>query len=215
MAEHDKIDIPEGRFPSNSYSSIRTVAKGKPEKEQEEAPIKAVKGTVQQKKKTLGERIADAFISTTKTDIRDYFIFDVLVPGLKRGIEDFIHMVLYNDRKGGKVNRSRGESRIRRVGYNSIYASSREDEPALSSQYRSGYSDLTFDREEDAESVLDAVADRIEDRGYATLSYFNSIAGMPTEWTQNDWGWKTTAGSKIYQLRNGRWILKMPRLEEL
>lgn len=215
MAEHDKIDIPEGRFPSNSYSSIRTVAKGKPEKEQEEAPIKAVKGTVQQKKKTFGERIADAFISTTKTDIRDYFIFDVLVPGLKRGIEDFIHMVLYNDRKGGKVNRSRGESRIRRVGYNSIYASSREDEPALSSQYRSGYSDLTFDTQADAESYLSKMSDRIEDCGSLTLSYFNERAGFESEWPQNSWGWRTVAGAKIYKLSDGRWILKMPRLEEL
>lgn len=213
MAERDKLDIPEGRFPSNSYSSIRPAAKGQPVTEQ--MPEKATGTPAKAKKKTLVERIADAFIATTKDDVKEYVIFDVLIPGLKRGVEEFIHMVLYNDKRAGRIAKSRGESRMRRVGYSSIYGSSRDDEPALSTKVRSPYTDLTFDTEADAESVLDSVTDRIEDRGFATLSYFNAVAGVPYDWTQNEWGWHTTVGAKIYQLRSGRWILKMPRLEEL
>lgn len=212
MAERDKIDIPEGRFPSNSYSSIRQGAKAKPV---EEEASKAIKGSSQVKKKTIGEKIADAFIATDGKDIKDYFLFDVLVPGLKRGIEDLIHMLLYNDKKGGRVARSRGESTVRRVGYNSIYSDRRDNEAALTSQMRSGYSDLTYDTREDAEEILSMIDDRIEDAGFATLKYLNSISGMPSDFTQSNWGWRSTAGTKIYQVRSGRWLLKMPRLEEL
>ena len=212
MAERDKLDIPEGRFPSNSYSSIKPVARAKAAPEEE--PTKVIQGNAKPKKKTIGERIADAFIATDSKDIKEYFLFDVLIPGLKRGVEDFIHMLLYNDKKAGRVTRSRGESRIRRVEYNSLYDRRRDDDEMLSSRIRSQKKDLIFETREDAEEVLDMVADRIEDSGFATLKYLNAISGMPTDWTQSNWGWRSAAGASIVQGRGG-YVLKMPKLEEL
>lgn len=214
MAEREKLDIPEGRFPSNSsYSSIRPIAKGQPI---ENEPVKVVKGTVKEKKKSLAEKIADAFIATDGKDIGDYFLFDVLIPGLKRGVEDLVHMLLYSDKKSGKIERSRGESRIKRVEYSSLYDRRRDEEEALTASVRaSRNATLIFDTRKDAEDVLDMVADRIEDAGFATLKYYFSISGMPTDWTQTKWGWHDVSGAKILQNSDGRYVLKMPRLEEV
>ena len=211
MAERDKIEIPDGRFPSNSYSSIRPVTKAKPA---DDIPNKAIKGQAKQQKKTFGERIADAFLATDGKDIKDYFLFDVLIPGLKRGVEDLIHMLLYNDKKSPRVTRSYGESRVRRIGYNSIYDRRREDDEMLSQRLRAQKRDLIYETRQDAEEVLDMVADRIEDNGFATLKYLNAISGMPTDWTQTNWGWTSVAEASIVQVRDG-WILKMPKLEEI
>lgn len=214
MAERDKIDLPEGRFPSNSsYSSIRASAKPAKSEESEER-ITPIEGTVKPQKKPLLKRIADAFVATDGKDIKDYLVFDILIPGVKRGLEDVVHMLLYNDKKSPRINRTRGESRVRRLEYNSIYDRRRDEDEMLNARTASGQADLIFVTQDQAEAALDMVADRIEDRGFATLKFYNTITKQPTDWTQEHWGWRSVAGAKVTPVRTG-WVLKMPRLEEI
>lgn len=215
MAERDKIDIPEGRFPSNSsYSSIRPAAKSATKPAEDEAPPRPIDGDIKPQKKSFLQRMADAFIATDGKDIKDYMIFDILIPGLKRGAEDLLHMLLYNDKKSPRVTRTRGESRIRRLEYNSLYANRRGDDEMLPSRLASGQTNLIFSTQSRAEEALDAVADRIDERGFATLKFFNTITKQPTDWTQENWGWRSVAGAKVVPVRDG-WMLKMPRMEEI
>jgi len=218
MAERDKLDIPEGRFPSNSgYSSIRTPGKVRKvsASAEEPAPDKFVEGDIKPEKKSLMKRIADAFIAVDAKDIKTYLIFDVLIPGLKRGAEDILHMALYNDNnKSGRVTRSRGESRLRRLEYSSIRPARDDDDVMLSSRFNAGQTDLVFPTRDKAEEALDMVAERIQDAGFATLKYYYTITRQPTEWSQASWGWRSMAGATIVQCRGG-YLLKMPKLEEI
>ena len=213
MAERDKIDIPEGRFPSNSsLSSIRPPAR--PKAEPEEEPIRTLDGTIKPQKKSLMRRIADAFIATDRKDIKDYLVFDILIPGLKRGLEDVVHMMLYNDKKSPHIERRRGESRIRRLEFNSLRDARRDDDEMLGSRLIAGECDLIFTTRSKAEEALDMVTERIEDRGFATLKYYYTITRQPTDWTQENWGWRSMAGAKVVEVRGG-YKLRMPRLEEI
>lgn len=213
MAESERLDIPEGRFPSNStFSSIRQPLKAKQDSAEE--PIRTINDTIKPEKKPLMKRIADAFIATDGKDIKDYMIFDILIPGLKRGFEDLVHMMLYNDKKSGRITRSRGESRVRRLEYNSIYDRRRDTDEMLTNRTAAGQVNLIFTTQDRAEEALDMVADRIEERGFATLKFFYTITKQPTDFTQENWGWRSVAGAKVTPVRTG-WMLKMPRLEEI
>lgn len=210
MAEREKLDIPEGRFPSNSYSSIKPIKKAA----KEEEAVTPIASGVKPKKKSFGERLADAFINTDGKTLKNYLIFDVLVPGLKKSFEDVIHMMLYGSKQSGRVVRTRGESRVRRVpigGYNSIYNS---DDDMLGTKVRAPYEDLIFPSREMAEKAQQMMAQRIAESGFATLKYYNSICGRETDFTQTGWGWYSMTGSSVYPVRDG-FVLKMPRLEEV
>ncbi len=218
MAERSKLDISEERFPGNSsYSSIRAPGKirkvSASESETDSTPEKTLEG-VKPEKKSFIKRIADAFIAVDAKDIKTYLIFDVLIPGLKRGAEDILHMALYNDKRPERVTRSRGESRIRRLEYSSIRPARDDDDVMLSQRALAGSSDLVFPTREKAEEALDMVDERIKACGFATLKYYYTITRQPTEWTQEKWCWRSMNGATIVQCRGG-YLLKMPRLEEI
>jgi len=196
----------EERFPSNTYTQKKT---------DPDEVLKVTTGKVKEKKKSLGERVAEAFIATDGRDIKDYFVFDVLIPGLKRAVEDLVHMVLYNDHKSGRVERKNGESRIRRVSYSSVYGNSQKRDEALTARPKVSKTDLIFETRADAEEVLSMMADRVEDAGFATVKYLNALSDMPTDFTQTRWGWHDVSGASIVQTRDGEYLLKMPRVEEV
>lgn len=220
MAERNKLDISEEQFPPNSsYSSIR--APGKIRKvsasgeEKDPAPEKVLDGDIKPEKKSLMKRIADAFIAVDAKDIRTYLIFDVLIPGLKRGAEDLLHMALYNDKKSDRVTRSRGGSSIRRLEYSSIRPMRDDDSMSLNRNTLAGNTDLVFPTRDKAEEALDMVNERIQATGFATLKYYYTITRQETEWSQAKWGWRSMDGATIVQTRSGGYVLKMPRLEEI
>jgi hypothetical protein len=219
MAERKKLDLSEEDFPSNSrYSSIRTPGRVRKVNSSgvadDPAPEKVLDGDIKPEKKSLMKRIADAFIAVDAKDIRNYLIFDVLIPGLKRGAEDILHMALYNDKKSDRVTRSRGTSSIRRLEYSSIRPARDDDEVMLNRKTLAGSTDLVYPTRQKAEEALDMVDERIKACGFATLKYYYTITRQPTEWTQEKWCWRSMDGATIVQCRGG-YMLKMPRLEEV
>lgn len=219
MAERKKLDLSEEDFPSNSsYSSIRTPGRVRKVNSsggvEDPAPEKVLDGDIKPEKKSLMKRIADAFIAVDAKDIRNYLIFDVLIPGLKRGAEDILHMALYNDKKSDRVTRSRGTSSIRRLEYSSIRPARDDDDVMLNRKTLAGSTDLVYPTRQKAEEALDMVDERIKACGFATLKYYYTITRQPTEWTQEKWCWRSMDGATIVQCRGG-YMLKMPRLEEV
>ena len=77
MDKQDRNPSLEERFPSNSYSSKYSQNKTTTTDATGAASESGggIKGKVKEKKKSLGERIAEAFISIEPTDIKDYLIW--------------------------------------------------------------------------------------------------------------------------------------------
>lgn len=213
MPDTENKQTTREQFPGNSYSSLKQKPKARVAGSANDIAEKGVvKGQVKEKKKSLGEKIAEAFIATDRKDIKEYLIFDTLIPGVKNAIENAIHMLLFNDKPSAKINRSNGESRIRRVGYNSIYDERRRREGLIGERTRVASTELIFDTRADAEEVLVAVEERIEEYGFATVKYFYSLADMTTDFTQTKWGWRDVDDADIIQTREG-YLLKMPKPE--
>ena len=207
-------------FPGNSYTDI------KPRKEDDiskkPSDDKKNKGRVHDRKKTVGERIADSFLATDKEEIREHLLFDWFIPGIKTIVEDIVHMILYGDaaRGDGRIRRDRGESSLRRVSYNSIYDEKRRRDDEYISRRGSRRPELTFDRRSDAEQVLSGVSELIEEYGQATMKDFYNIVSevtygdidIPTDYTMTRYGWTNLSAASVVHVRDG-YLLKMPKAE--
>ena len=211
------------QFPSNSYRNI------KPAKKEESPPaVKSKgqndgkKGRVTEKKKTIGERIAENFISTDKEEIREHVVFDVIIPVIKTVIEDIVHMFLYGGGSDSRIIRERGESRPRYVYYSqkSDDRRRRDDEPI--SHRGNRRPELIFNRRSDAEQVLSGMCEFIDDYGKATRKDFYNVVfevsdgelNFPTDYTMTRYGWRDLSTASVVQVREG-YLLKMPRAEVL
>lgn len=205
----------ERNKPKTAYSSVQPVAKGRAVTD-DDVSGKVIKGKATEKKKSLGQRIADAFIATDSQSIKDYVLFDLLIPGLKTAVEDLVHMILFDGKGSSRADR-KSSSGVRRVRYSQVFDDRRALDEMVPARAKVANTDIIFDTEEDALAVRRAVADRIEDTGFATVKYYFSEAGMPSNFTHTKWGWSDVnevKAAKIIHVRAG-WILKMPRIEEV
>lgn len=205
----------ERKQSKTAYSSVQPVAKGRAVTD-DDVTDKIVKGKTVEKKRSLGQKIADAFISTDSQSIKDYVLFDLLIPGLKTAVEDIVHMILFDGKGAARADR-KSSSGIRRVRYSQVFDEKRALDTIVSPRARVGNTDIIFETEDDAIAIRRAVAERIEETGFCTVKYYLSEAGMQSNFTHTKWGWSDVnevKAAKIVQVRAG-WILKMPRIEEI
>lgn len=191
------------RLPGNSNTP--SVAGGDEEKRQ-------LKGKVVEKKKGLGERIAEAFIMTDGASIKDYLIFNVLIPGVKNTIENVVHMILFPTKGDSRITRRGGESRIIPVTYRGRFEDRHRDDRAYS-RFKGNKTELIFDSREDAEEILGIMIRKIERTGFASVKDLYREAELPTDFTYDSWGWRSLYDAIVIQTREG-WLLKMPEMEE-
>lgn len=195
-------------YKSNSYKSKEE--KAEPEKKL----VKVVKGTVRTKKKSEARKFADVFISEDLSNVKSYILMDVLVPAIKKAIDDIvsdgIHMLLYNgDRRGGK------RSAASKVSYGQFYdrPSERRDSYKMAGS-RSGldYDEIVFETRGDAESVLSAMQDVIDQFGVVSVGDLYDLAEVTTtNYAVNKYGWTDIRSAEPFRLRDGGYILKLPR----
>lgn len=210
-------------FPGNPYTNIKPKNTGDGEAGAAKLPVKKQeRGRVKEKRKTVGERIAESFLATDKEEIREHVLFDWIIPGIKTVIEDLVHMILYGDasRSDGRIRRDRGESKMRKIPYNSMFDDPRRSDDPYISQRGSRRPELIFDRKADAEQVLSGMCEYIDDYGKVTMKEFYNIVAevtdgyidIPTSYTQTRYGWYDASGISIIHVRDG-YLLKVPKAE--
>lgn len=208
-------------FPGNSYTNIKPRPQDVPKPADKKDGAK--KGRVTEKKKTIGERIADNFLATDKEEIQEHVLFDFIIPGIKTIIEDIVHMILYGGDGDSRIRRDRGESRPRYVSYDRKYEDRRSRDEYVPHR-ASRHPELIFNRRSDAEQVLSGMCEYIDDYGKATLKDFYNVVfevtdgdiDVPTDYTMTRYGWRNLAQASVVKVRDrGRdgYLLRMPKAE--
>lgn len=204
-----KNDIPVGSLKPNSMRYKEEEAK----KEPKVAPI--VQAT--KRKKSVGEKFAEAFIVEDSKSVLNDVIHDNLIPEAKNtfvnAVFDYLSGVLgTNVRRpsssgGGKFNYAQVSSNYQ---YNS-----NNNRRTESNRYnsRDSYQDALFKTKDDALKVLRSLESYAEEyNGQASVSLFFDYCGMsPRSFTDNDYGWTSEMLAKAYpkRIREG-WILDLP-----
>ena len=190
-------------YPSNSHKAREEVAEKKVEK--------VVSGKTSTKKKSGMRKLSDTFLSEDVSNVKSYIFSEVLLPAAKKLVSDIVtngtNMLLYGEIKNKKGNSSK-------VSYSRYY----DDRRDRSRDYRSpvvrnnfDYDEIIFETRGDAEAVLDAMYDILNQYKVVSVAELYDLASITTHnYTCNNYGWIDLRGSSVVHVRDG-YILKLPR----
>lgn len=192
MAEFD--------MPNNSHKARENT---KPKAE------KVITGSAKVGKKTPARKFADLFLPEDVDSVKDYIFWERIVPAIKDIINDTVQTILYGESRG--KNYSNGS----RVSYSSYYSgrTSRSEPRNDGSRARNGfdYDDIYFDTRAEAENVLDAMIDMLEQYDIVTVGDLYDFAGVTSSnYMFHRYGWTNLGGVCVVRVREG-YVIKLPK----
>lgn len=168
---------------------------------------RVVNGKVKSKKKN---KFADTFISEDAASVKEYIIFDVLIPAAKNAISDMvttgIQMMLYGEVRG--TSKTKGS----KVSYSKYYDDRRERDYDRRNRTRSGYDydEIILETRAEAEEVLNSMDDLLDRYGLVSVADLYDLVGITGNYTDNKYGWTNLRHASVQRLRDG-YLLKLPR----
>ena len=160
------------------------------------------------KEKSLAEKAGDVFLSEDTRTVKNYILWDVLIPAIKNSIADVIiggiEMALFGSTRGRRSSSSGGTSHVNYSSY------SRDDRRDISGRRvvnanrssRYDFNNIVLDSRGDAEEVISSMEDLVRDYGEATVADLNSLVGITGKFIDNKWGW--TDCRDFHVSRSGR-----------
>ena len=201
----------EDKYPSNSH---RSKERGQEVKPADTPRVeKIIQGGAAIRQDSLAEKARKTFIAEDIKRVGSYIVSNVIVPAIKRGIDDAVsngvHMMLYGSSKPSDTRRSGGQ----RIAYDEIYPTRRDDRH--SREYQRGrvfnFSNITFEERGDADLVLDTLQEFIDCYGQARVSDFYEAAGITdVDYTSVDYGWTSLRRAYVEPDGDG-WCIYLPR----
>jgi hypothetical protein len=204
-------------FPPNSR-----MAKEEPPPEKIERVVSA---EADRRKRGLGRQFKETFFQGTGKDVIGYMIEDVIVPELQaliyHALQGGIERAVYGASRSGRRRSAgppMGNSAQPHVSYDRISTSKPSTTSrVLSSRSRArhDFDDIVIDSVTEANEVIDRMFDVLAMYGQVTVAQLYALTGIRAEHTDNKWGWTNLKGAQAVRLRDGRYLLDLPRPEEL
>lgn len=191
---------------------------------QEERHIEKV-ATGKKVKQSIGNKFLQEFLADDIHSIKDYVLWDVLMPAFKNAISDTvtngIDMLLFGQ------TRSHGSGTVKRITpYSSLYSTGSsnrvvkyndiQQEQSKRNRGLSGYSyqEVVLATRPEAEDVLAHMRLYLERYGVVSVSDLYDSVGEVPEMLDTKWGWTDLTGATVQRCSEG-FILRMPRVEAI
>jgi len=128
-------------------------------------------------------------------------------------ISNGVEMLIYGESRPSNLRRDRGRSY---VSYSSYYRERNRptEERDHRSRDRHRFEDVVLPRRGQAEEVLSAMVDLVEDYEIATVADFYGLVGLSPDWADEKWGWDNLSSARIERTRDG-YVLVLPRPFEI
>ena len=170
---------------------------------------KVVKGTVKTRKRNGVTKLKDVFVNEDAKNIKSYIFSDVLVPAIKKLLYDIVNdgasMLLFGNTSSGR-KKTIGSN----VSYRQFYDSKVEDRRPVSSS-RFDYDDLIFESRGEAEAALSKMDEVIDAYGTVSVADLYDMCELTAPYTSNKYGWSNIQTAEVARLRDGGYVLKLPR----
>ena len=193
------------------------------------------------KKKSLGTKIKETFISTDLPDVKGSIVNDIIVPSAKNMVLDAmrsvamgavgtVEMMLFGriSRGGLGIGRSRDYSSYSgRVRYDSSSLTRQTRELTSAQRAAFQFDSIIFEGVEvvdgiernarqQAQAVIESMIDHIEMYGYATVRDLYDYANITTrDFTEASYGWRSFATARPEPVAGGGYIIVCPKPEYL
>lgn len=174
---------------------------------------KVVSGTVKTKKKNGVLKLADVFLAEDVHTVKSFLTTEVLIPTLKRTFYDLITKGADAFIYGGKRGQSGSgfADKVSYVNYNSMsQPGSRFANAPGGSITAYSYDNLYFETHEAALEVLTRMDELIATYRVVSVSDFYELAGVPSHFTDQSYGWTELHTATIGRERDG-WRIKLPK----
>lgn len=181
--------------------------------EQQKKLNKIVNGKVVSKPSTLKE-IKRSFFTQDKESIKHYVIFELIVPSIKRTILDTLS-VMFDMKTTGAIKSTIGSSagNLTYIAYNKA---SEKPKASAVSENRPTFDSMVFESSNDAQEVLNALVDIIEDYGMVKIADLYDLVGwsIGNDYTLNNYGWTNLQKASVVRV-NGGYQLTLPKARDL
>lgn len=218
-------------FPSNNAKATASIqkqpqqAQNQPAQRPKVEPV--VKNKVHTKKRTAKTIMQAIFVPQDVASVRDYIIFDIVIPKAKTVMADLgnsiLNAILFGDAGPSRTTPYGQGSGVQRVSYNS-YSSSR---PASqqgrvtygSNQHRPSqndprnraiFEDVIFDSKPDADAVLAKLTEMIDMYGVVSVNDAYDACDLSAPYTYNNYGWTSLSSAYVDRNRHGEWVIHFP-----
>ena len=216
MAEVKMPDSLDERFPGNSNKRKKEIQEAKKEVE----PI-VEEGQAHIRKKSEGRKIFDTlFNNNDAKSVGSYILYDVLIPAAKDMLYDAVtgglSMRLFGTERGYSRNPTRpytnyqGISKQTRV----VKNPSREIRRGRTAREKIYNDDIAFTEKYKAYQALDMLLSDIQRTGYATVADLYQYAHIPSDYTDNNYGWTDLSDVRIRNV-GGEYVMILPPAEPI
>lgn len=203
-------------IPGNSHKD-RKETPPKVEPPAKEPAQKIVVGKVVTRKAPWWKRFARSMVADDATDIGDFILLNVIIPSTKNLIRDVVvrgtEWTLYGSARGvgSGVGSSSGSLRTRYDKMGNAGNGPGEPRKMLSREARATHSfqEVVLPDREEAIGVVEALIQRINLYGQATVSDLYDFCGVTGSYTDRSWGWNDLSAADVAQTRGG-WLLDLP-----
>ena len=205
MAEPDVTKLYDN-LPDNSHKSRNE----KKEIQEEKRAEKVVHGKVKTRENNM-RKLTDVFISEDVANVKNYILFDVVIPSVKKAIYDLIvgalDISLYGGRGGGKRPTA---DKVSYTDYNDV--SRRDNRSYDRTRTNSGYSydDIVLETRGEAEAVLSRMDEIMDEYNIVRVADLYDLVGVTGNFTDNNYGWTNIRNAKIVRVHDG-YKIDMPR----
>jgi hypothetical protein len=207
-------EIPSPKMNYGNSNRAKAAAEAPVEREKVE---RVVEGTVTQKKKSLGRKIADNFSGDNMQSIGSYIFFDVIIPQAKDMIFDAIstgaQRAMYGDDRRSQRTTTSGIGRP--TAYNRMYQNKPEPR-TITQQARTSheFGDFVMETRGEAELVLNGLLELIDKYGFASVADLYDLCGQTSDFTDGKHGWTDLRSASVSRQRAG-YVLDLPRTQPI
>lgn len=195
-------------YKSNSDKSREATQEGLEPKKVD----KIISGEAKVRKRSDGAKFRDSMLADNARSLKDYVIYDVLIPSFKKLIMEIVtngtSLALY----GEPAARSRSNGS--KINYARISSDRDRDEYRYDRRHTRSifdYDEIIFDNRGDAEVALDQMFDILDTYKIVHVGDLYDLAGVDTDNHQAyKYGWSSLENAKVVETRDG-YILKLPR----
>jgi hypothetical protein len=180
---------------------------------------KIIEGKAVQRKKPFMRRLRETFIAGDVVNMKEYLVFDVLVPAVRDMITDALIQGVERTFKGdirSATRRSTQRSGPMRshISYNRAADSPlRRNEPREVSRYARAnhdFNEIILDTFAEAEMVIERMQDALEKYGKVSVADLYNFVGITPTFTDEKWGWIDLRNAGVSRLRGSQYLLNLP-----
>ena len=186
------------------------------------------KGVASAPKKSFGQKLKETFIKEDLVDVKEYVLWEIIVPTIGRTINDIIcgtsqRIFLGGPSSSSNLYRERGVTYVRQNRTVSTQKTRQKVETRpLPAQMQAGRSanfeclDLTFDDYAKTQQAFEQMVDYLDTYGQLSVDEYADILaqhfkGVPQpNYTARNWGWTSLSNATIVNASGGGYFIKMP-----